>query len=168
MDVSKLSENYQVRRLDKNDVSAVLALCGKNSLYYRHCPPAPSEESVLRDMEALPPGKTLSDKYYCGYFRDGALAAVLDLIVAYPDETMAFIGFFMTDVSVQNRGTGSAIVEELCAFLRGEGFGSVRLGWVKGNPQAEHFWRKCGFTETGVSYETDGYTVIVARRDLQS
>ena len=52
MDVSKLSENYQVRQLDKNDVSAVLALCGKNSLYYRHCPPAPSEEQKKMAADA--------------------------------------------------------------------------------------------------------------------
>lgn len=37
---------------------------------------------------------------------------------------------------------------------------------VKGNPQAEHFWRKNGFTATGVTYNTDHYTVVVAERKL--
>ena len=166
MDITKLSETYQVRRLDRSDVGTILRLCTENSLYYRHCPPAPSEQSILLDLEALPPGKQSSDKHYLGYFKDGALIAVLDLITAYPDEKTALIGFFMTDTAVQNKGIGSSIVEELCAALRGAGFRSVRLGWVKGNPQAEHFWLKCGFSETGASRRTDAYTVIVAQRTL--
>lgn len=44
---------------------------------------------------------------------------------------------------------------------------SPRIVWVKGNPQAEHFWKKNGFVETGATNETDKYTVVVARRGLQ-
>ena len=166
MDISKLSNRCHVRYLDRADVGIVLALCGKNSLYYQHCPPTPSEESILRDMEALPPGKGIADKYYIGYFQDEALIAVMDLILGYPDEKTAFIGFFMTDTAVQNQGIGSRLIEEACSFLCGIGCSRVRLGWVKGNPQAEHFWYKCGFQETGLSYKTGPYTVILAQRAL--
>ena len=72
----------------------------------------------------------------------------------------------MTDVSVQNTGTGSQIIHDLCAYLARIGMVSVRLGWVKGNPQSEHFWHKNGFKETGVTYDTENYTVIVAQRGL--
>ena len=166
MNIAELSSRYSVRRLDRADAGIVLSLCAKNGLFYRYCPPGPSEESVIRDMQALPPKKDISDKYFLGYFRDGALIAVLDLIAAYPDEKTAFIGFFMTDTSVQNKGTGSGMIGELCAFLRRNGFSRVRLGWVKGNPQSEHFWHKCGFTETGGEYRTDAYTVIAAQKEL--
>ena len=117
-------------------------------------------------MEALPPHKDPSDKYYIGFFEDDDLIAVMDLITAFPDEKTAFIGFFMTDTPVQNMGTGSSIIEGVCSFLRIAGFSNVRLGWVQGNPQAAHFWHKCGFAETGVSYDTGTYTVIVAQRTL--
>ncbi|MCI8847954.1 MAG: GNAT family N-acetyltransferase, partial [Oscillibacter sp.] len=30
----------------------------------------------------------------------------------------------------------------------------------------EHFWHKNGFRETGVTYDTENYTVIVAQRGL--
>ena len=166
MDISKLSKHYRVRCLDRTDIGAILSLCSGNSLYYRYCPPAVSEQSIICDMEALPPKKRISDKHYVGYFNDGALIAVMDLIEAYPDAKTAFIGFFMTDASVQNKGIGSAIIEEACSFLREAGFTSVRLGWVKGNPQPEHFWHKNGFTETGDTYDTDRYTVLAAERDL--
>lgn len=45
---------------------------------------------------------------------------------------------------------------------------AVRLGWVKGNSQSEGFWRRNGFVETGDTYDTGGYTVIVAERDLKA
>ena len=51
-------------------------------------------------------------------------------------------GFFMTDVSVQNKGVGSGIITELCEKLSQRGYLYVKLGWVKGNPQAEYFWKK--------------------------
>ena len=94
------------------------------------------------------------------------LSAVMDFIMAYPDEKTAFIGFFMTSASIQNTGIGSNIIDDLCRYLADIGLLSVRLGWVKGNPQAEHFWHKNNFKETGITYDTDNYTVVVAQRVL--
>ena len=67
----------------------------------------------------------------------------------------------MTDIEAQNKGLGSFIISELCKVMTGMGMRAVRLGWVKGNPQAEHFWKKNGFVETGATNETDKYTVVV-------
>ncbi len=166
MDIAKFSGVYLVRRLEKEDLSNILSLCSGNGLFYQYCPPFVTEQGIISDMKALPPKKTLSDKYYLGYFDGEKLIAVMDLIAAFPDEKTAFIGFFMTDISVQNAGIGSGIISELCSYLPKAGYTSIRLGWVKGNPQAEHFWHKNGFTETGVTYDTDRYTVVVASRDL--
>ena len=166
MDITKFSNQFQVRRLDQNDIEAVFALCSRNSLYYHYCPPSVTRQSIIEDMKALPPDKDLADKYYLGYFSGKKLIAVMDFIASFPEETTAFIGFFMTDVSVQKKGIGSSIIDELCACLPDAGFIRIRLGWVKGNPQAEHFWHKNGFAETGVTYESNGYTVVVAQRQL--
>ena len=168
MDIALFSQVYSVRRLSENDIPGILALCGKNRLYYQYCPPFVSVQSIRSDMTAQPPGKEAADKYYVGYFDGEKLIAVLDLILAYPDEETAFIGFFMTDVSVQGKGTGSGIISELCGYLAGTGVKKVRLGWVRGNPQAEHFWQKNGFTETGGAYDTEKYTVIVAEREVHN
>ena len=166
MDITKFSNQFQVRRLDQNDIEAVFALCSRNSLYYHYCPPSVTRQSIIEDMKALPPDKDLADKYYLGYFSGKKLIAVMDFIASFPEETTAFIGFFMTDVSVQKKGIGSSIIDELCACLPDAGFIRIRLGWVKGNPQAEHFWHKNGFAETGVTYESNGYTVVAAQRKL--
>ena len=163
---SSLSGKYTVRKLSEADIPKALSLCEKNTLYYQYCPPFVSEQSIRDDMNALPPGKTMTDKYYVGYFDENRLLAVMDLIIGFPDKTTAFIGFFMTEVDAQGKGLGSAIITELSNAMSGIGIKEVRLGWVKGNPQAEHFWKKNGFVETGATNETEEYTVIVARREL--
>ena len=153
IDLEKLSTGYSVRRLEKADVPSILSLCGKNKLYYEYCPPFVTEQSILDDMTALPPGTTSDDKYYVGFFDGNKLVAVLDLISGYPEKDTAYIGFFMTDVSVQCKGIGSRIIKSVCLFLCGKGFSAIRLCWVQGNPQAEHFWHKNGFVETGKIYK---------------
>lgn len=165
--INTLSEKYTVRRLTEADISKVLTFCEQNTLYYQYCPPFVSEQSIRDDMNALPPGKTKADKYYLGYFKEDQLIAVMDLIMSFPGKTTAFIGFFMTDVAMQGKGLGSTIVTELCNAMSRIGMKEIRLGWVKGNPQAEHFWKKNGFVETGVTNETEEYTVVVARKELQ-
>lgn len=166
IDIQSCSNQYIVRRVQKNDLSRVYALCSKNSLYYQYCPPVVTEQSIIDAMTALPANKSPSDKYYLGYYDCDQLIAVMDLIMTYPDEKTAFIGFFMTDVSVQNGGIGSKIIDDLCVYLKTLGLSGVRLGWVTGNPQAEHFWHKNQFKETSVSYDMDHYTVIVGHRVL--
>ena len=102
MDVSLFSARYSVRHLDQKDVPDILALCRENTLFYQHCPPFVTAQKITDDMKALPPGKEMSDKHYIGYYDAGSLLAVMDFILAYPNEHTAFIGFFMTKVSTQN------------------------------------------------------------------
>ena len=164
--INKLSKNYIVKLLYNKDVAAVYNLCSKNTLYYDFCPPFVTPESIKADMTALPPGKRREDKFYLGYFDNDNLTAVMDLILGYPDEETAYVGFFMTDVSVQGKGVGSAIISEMSQFICSQGYSDIQLGWVKDNPQAEHFWHKNGFKETGKMYDMDDYTVVEARKNM--
>lgn len=164
--INKLSKNYIVKLLYNKDVAAVYSLCSNNTLYYDFCPPFVTPESIEADMAALPPGKTANDKFYIGYYDNDNLIAIMDLILGYPDEETAYVGFFMTDVSVQGKGVGSAIISEMSQFICSQGYSDIQLGWVKGNPQAEHFWLKNGFIETGKMYDMDDYTVVEARKNM--
>lgn len=166
MDIALFSSCYNVRRMDRQDVPDIYSLCSKNSLYYKYCPPFVTTQSIVDDMKALPPKKEIVDKYYIGYYDGEKLIAVMDFIMGYPYEKTAFIGFFMTDVSIQNTGIGSKIIEDLCSYLLKIGILSVRLGWVKGNLQAEHFWHKNDFWEIGITHKTEKYTVVMAERVL--
>ena len=164
--IADISKKYQVRLLEEKDISIVYSLCRKNKLYYDFCPPFVTPESIKADMTALPPRKRREDKFYLGYFDNDNLIAVMDLILGYPDEDIAYIGFFMTDVSLQGKGVGSAIISEMSQFICSQGYSDIQLGWVKGNPQAEHFWLKNGFIETGKLYDMDDYTVVEARKNM--
>lgn len=166
MDLSDLSEAYEVRLLTNDDVDEIYELCRNNELYYRYCPPFVTKESIESDLKALPPGKISDDKYFIGYFAADKLIAVMDLILSYPDEKTAFIGFFMTDASVHNKGVGSGIIGDLCWYLASIGFSAIRLGYISSNPQARGFWSKNGFRDTGMTYDTENYTVTVAQRKL--
>ena len=166
MDYSVFSERYETVRLTEDQTEEIYILCRKNPLYYRHCPPFVTRESIAEDMKALPPDKEMSDKYYLGFYEGRKLIAVMDLIDGYPDRETAFIGFFMTEASLQKRGIGSGIIQSLGLSLKRQGYRNIRLGWVSTNPQAQHFWHKNGFTETGITYHTGAYTVVVAQKIL--
>ena len=72
----------------------------------------------------------------------------------------------MTDTAIQKRGIGSEIISELCDYLKLKGFTSIRLAWVKGNPQAEHFWLKNMFVVLKETTSNVAASVILAERCL--
>ena len=166
MEISALSKTFSVKRLCDRDADTVLELCRGNPQYYRFCPPAVTRESVLADMSALPPRTGPKDKFYLGFFDKDKLAAVMDLILNYPNDKTAFIGFFMMRREEQGKGLGSKIVSECFDELGRAGYEYVRLGFAKGNPQSEAFWRKNGFLPTGVEYDGGGYKVVVMERKI--
>lgn len=161
------SSKFKVRRLTIEDVDVIYDLCKENTIYYDYCPPFITKAGVEDDLNGLPPGKAVEDKYYVGFFLENKLVAVLDLIDGYPQADIAFIGFFMTDIRVQGQGVGSAIIEELCNYLSTLHFRSVQLAWVKGNPQAENFWIKNQFHPIRESSSNVAHEVIVGERILK-
>lgn len=142
MDVSLLSKEFSVRKLYKSDIAALFELMRKNTLYYQYHPPLVTVESIEEDMRALPSGKSSKDKYYIGFFENEKPVAVADIILDYPAQDIAFVGFFMTDVIYQGKGIGSKIISEVCESLKTQGYKKVRLGVDKGNPQSYSFWAK--------------------------
>lgn len=166
MMVENISSKYFVRRLDSRDVEDVYTLCSKNSLYYEYCPPFVTRERIIEDMEALPPQKSKNDKYFLGYYENETLIAIIDLVVGYPNIHTAYIGLFMTDITIQGEGVGTIIIEELCDYLAKTGFQRVELAWVKGNPQSERFWLKNGFQPSGERSSNVAECVIAAERKL--
>jgi RimJ/RimL family protein N-acetyltransferase len=154
-------------KLTEWDIPDVVRLCDSNPQYYQHCPPAASPESITSDMLALPDGKSRADKYYLGFWKRNKLAAVLDLILKYPDDKTAFIGFFMIDASLQGKGIGSAIVKDICFWLKSQ-FDFIRLGYVRENIQAEKFWCKNEFKPTGETIQTDQGAIVLMQRDIRT
>lgn len=166
IEIEKLSDKYRVRKLDEDDVEEIRQICLSNPLFYEYTQARSGYDDIRHDMQTCPDGKGPEDKYYVGLFDDQGMIAVMDLIDGYPDETTAFIGFFMMRKDAQGKGTGSAIVSHVCDYLKEAGFSAVRLCINQGNPQSTHFWTKNGFVILREYVRDDG-TVYLAERNLR-
>lgn len=151
MKIEFLSSVFTVRKLNAEDVGLIYDLCCKNEIFYQYHPPFVTKESIIEDMRALPPDKEYKDKYYIGFFENETLVAIMDLILGYPAENIAFVGLFMMNLKYQHKGVGSKIISECAKYLRTLGFRKIRLGVDKGNPQSNSFWKKNGFITVGES-----------------
>ena len=57
MDIQELSSQYDVRDLLPEDAAMIYELLKHNEVFYQYHPPMVTVESILEDMEALPPNK---------------------------------------------------------------------------------------------------------------
>ncbi len=165
IELRKLSEKYDVRKLNFDDVKMIYTFCKSNTQYYEYCGKELSIELIERDLRITPPGIPLEQKYYVGFFEKGKLVAVLDLEDGYPDEDYAYIGFFMINHEMQGNGIGTHIITEVFKHLKELGFQKCMLGIDKDNPQSNHFWRKNGFEVIREVIQEEG-TILVAERQL--
>ena len=166
MKIEEFSNKYLVRILNEKDVPIIYNLCCGNPTYYEFFPPFTSHASILKDMLVTPPGKDKKDKYYIGFFDRDKLIAVMDFIDGYPEKNIAFIGFFMTDISIQKKGIGTQIISELCEYLGKSHYELVKLVYVKGNEQSRGFWHKNNFVENGIEIKQENYIAVITQRML--
>lgn len=166
MDIKKLSAQYAVRTLNKQDVTIIYDLCKGNPIFYRYHPPFVTIESILEDLKALPPKKEYKDKHYVGFFQDAELVAVMDLIEDYPRNGTAFIGFFAVNSKYQGTGVGTGIIADCASYLVRLGFEKIRLAIDYGNPQSKAFWTKNNFVLTGEEFPNDFSSYLVMERKL--
>ncbi len=166
MNITELSLQYTVREMTLEDVDLIYELSLGNPMFYQYCPPFVTKESIRKDMKALPPRTTYNDKFYIGFFKEGRFIAIMDLIFNYPDPRTAFLGLFMVSKEEQGKGTGSKIISECFRYIKNLGYHFIRLGFAKGNPQSEAFWKKNGFVKTGIETDNGSCTVVMMQKNL--
>lgn len=166
LQIQNLAKHYEVKQITKKDIPVVYALAKGNPYYYECMKMQPTIENLTETMTELPPGKTLNDKYFVGFWEGDNLVAILDLIIGYPNENIGFIGWFMVNQSRQGNGIGSEILQEILAYMKNLKLQKVRLAYIKDNQQAKHFWLKNGFTSTGEESDTKDYTIVILEREL--
>lgn len=166
MNIKLLSTLYEVRRLSDDDIFDVLKICEGNPIYEHYCPPKITKESIQSDMAALPPNKTYEDKFYIGFYFNNNLISIMDLITRYPDDETIFIGFFMMRNDMQGSGIGSKIIAEALQYFKTLKFKMIKLGYVKENLQAKHFWEKNQFVPTKLEDKQEFYTIVAMEKPL--
>ena len=165
MDIDRLSKNYKVRKMNDADVDVIFELCKGNGEYFKWRKEENSKKRILEDLHITPPSVEESDKYYVGFFKDDDLIAVMDLIDNYPENYMAFVGFFMMNKKYQGSGAGTKIIDDVLSYLKEIGKKEIRLGIDKDNPQSNRFWKKNGFMIIDEIKKDEG-TILYARRQL--
>ena len=155
MDIQKITNKFHVKRLSEEHVEEIFSLCKKNELFYQYHPPVATRESIIDDLNALPPNKEMKDKYFLGFYQENSLAAVMDLIVDFPEEKVAYLGFFMVEIELQGRGIGTEVISDCMEYLKELGYQKVRLAIDEGNPQSQAFWTKNLFQKTGQRVPND-------------
>ena len=145
IEVSKLSSLYDVRPLSEDDADEILDVLKDNPQFYKYNDSEPTRQQVIKDMNLLPTGTDMQDKYYVGFYRGHDLMAIMDIIDGYPLDEVAYIGFFMMNRRFQGRQIGTTVIREVSSYMKKIGKTKLRLVIDKGNPQSTHFWGKNGF-----------------------
>lgn len=71
----------------------------------------------------------------------------------------------MMNRKFQGKEVGSSIISEVISYLKEIGYSTVRLGIIKENPQATHFWAKNKF-EVVDEVKRGEENVLIAERKL--
>ena len=79
------------------------------------------------------------------------------MILAYPNETTGYIGFFMVDKSRQGQGIGSRIVADIENTMRNNGMRHSRLAVDKGTVSYTHLVRFIPVTFCAIKWRTLPY-----------
>lgn len=119
INIQKLSRAFEAKTLGEAEIDEVRALCCENELFYSYCPPFVTAESIRADMRALPKNKEQKDKLYVGFYDASELVAVMDLILAYPDDetcSVRFVPFCGKMVSAMPSWASSREIRRVFAF----------------------------------------------------
>ena len=165
IELNKLSNHYQVKKMTLDDVDEIYDLCKKNKYYYQYCGKLLKKEYIQQDLEITPPNIPIEQKYYVGFYKQHELIAIMDFIDGYPSDDTAFVGFFMMNIDKQGKGIGSQMTQELFTYLKQLGYQKIQLGIDKDNPQSNHFWKKQGLNVVREVVQEQG-TILVAEKLL--
>lgn len=145
LQISSLSSEFKAKTIEEGDVTTVVNLLRSNRRYYRQL--QVNRNSSLTDIVSQFPDADAKDNTsLIGFYDDdNKLVAVLDLIINYPKENCAFIGWFMVDGQKQRSGIGSSIFADVRASLKAQNINHISLRLQKDNTDAIEFWQKQGF-----------------------
>ncbi|MCQ2467653.1 MAG: GNAT family N-acetyltransferase [Clostridia bacterium] len=150
----------------EENISEVYRLCKSNRRFYRYLGRVPTKESLTEVISEVPEGYSETSKYFLGFYDDESLIAIADIILGYPENDDAFIGWFLVDGVEQGKGIGSQIFADIRANLKALGYDYISLGCVKENEIAVKFWESQGFKATGEESASGKHTIAAYARDI--
>jgi ribosomal protein S18 acetylase RimI-like enzyme len=166
-------QDYSVHLLAHEDLQALQTLYEKCRDFMLLVDGHPAGENAAEEeFQDVPPGKSAADHFMFGIVdRSNALAGLLDVVRAYPEEATWWIGLLLLAPEIRSQGIGEKVLEGFADYVRTGGGKALMLGVVKENEGAYRFWSRMGFelvreTEPR-QYGDKIHTVRVMRHDLK-
>ncbi len=104
-------------------------------------------QDAREELTDLPPGKTMADKVFGGYWKDDRLVGCVDLIRGYPEPDIAYLGLLLFARSHQGQGYGVRALEHVMELARTWQCTALRLAVIDKNTRGLRFWQREGFIE---------------------
>lgn len=137
-----------VTRLRSTDAGTVSELCHGCRDFFELVTGEPVATTTALDVqEQGPPGVDSARKHVLGFWREGRLVGMMDLIEGFPADDEWYVGLLVLLPSERNRGGGRAIWTAVEIRVREAGCSVVRLVVQEQNPRAAHFWTSLGFVK---------------------
>lgn len=149
-----------LKKINHSSEALVQTLLDAIPTYYLLIDGVPNAGSAKAVFEELPPGRTYEDKHVLLIEEDGIPAGVIDLVIGYPQDKVAYIGLLVLDECRQGRGLGKATYQLLENYIRGFEVDSIQLGVNDTNHPGMAFWPKLGFQRNGRSRAHQGKKII--------
>ncbi len=111
--------------------------------------PANPNEAHEEIHGQLPEGWNFTKNWVIGYLDEsGSLAAMANIISDSLASGVWHIGLFMVATSLHGTGISKVLYRGLESWAMSNGANWLRIGVVKGNLRAEHFWERLGYIQT--------------------
>ncbi len=163
---------FDILEIAKENCSVLMPLYAVNKPYFTLLQNGPPTlQNCFDDAVQLPPGYKSEQKLFFALIEkvSGRPAAVIDLLLGYPDEECCWVGLVLVHGEMQNAGFGTKIASGIFAAAQAAGFEVVQLGVLAGNEGAMRFWQRFGFAKVRVGALQTGpclHDVIVLEKKL--
>ncbi|BCM89734.1 hypothetical protein IAD21_01581 [Abditibacteriota bacterium] len=143
------SPSLHARKLTLDDAEILQKLyeqCHDYAVLEQGFPYAPT--SALDEFGALPPGKTLADKFLFGLFDEqGTIIGLIESIRYYPDDITWWLGLMLLAPQHRRKGLGTEFYKAFENWAANEGAHHIQLAALEENESGQRFWQSLGFRE---------------------
>jgi GNAT superfamily N-acetyltransferase len=135
------------RRLEEKDTAALQALCEACADYHVLVEGRPARPDEARHLMAeLPPGKTLTDKFFFGLFTPRPrLCGALDLLRDYHEPGEWYLGLLLLEPGARGQGLGERVLRAAEDWVRAQGARRMLLAVAEQNGGGLRFWERQGY-----------------------
>jgi len=159
-EIKKHLAGYEIEPITKLNFTQVFEVYDTNQDFFQLVQGKRATiEISTHDINALPPNCDIGQKIYVGIWKDGQVAAVLDVIERFPEPTSFWIGLLLVHGEMHGRQIGSTIVDAVLNAAKISGYKTAQLGVIEHSVKGIAFWHSHGF----VTSRQSGNIVVMAK-----